>query len=222
MKMKLSKPFYFSVEGETEDWYLKWLSKSINALPQAKFKSSFDCKIEKDPLSRAKGISVLGKTEIFHIFDRESEEQVHVQQFEKTLRRMKDAQEIGKTIKYSLGYSNFAFDLWMVLHKADCNRSLSYRHQYLGSINRAYQEHFSDMDEYKKEDNFKRLLGKLTLENVWEAVERAEKITQRNKEHGYALQQYCGYEFYKVNPALSVWERVKHILEECEVPRDLG
>jgi len=123
MKMKLSKPFYFSLEGETEDWYLQWLSKSINALLQAKFKSSFDRKIEKNPLSRAKGMSVLGKTEIFHIFDRESEEQGHVQQFETTLRRMKDAQGIGKTIKYTLGYSNFAFDLWMVLHKADCNGS---------------------------------------------------------------------------------------------------
>ena len=90
--MKLSKPFYFSVEGETEDWYLQWLSKSINISPQAKFKVSFDRKIEKDPLSRAKGISVLGKTEIFHIFNRESEEPVHVQQFEATLRRMKEAQ----------------------------------------------------------------------------------------------------------------------------------
>lgn len=92
--MKLSKPFYFSVEGETEDWYLQWLSKSINVSPQAKFKVSFNRKIEKDPLSRAKGISVLGKTEIFHIFDRESEEPVHVRQFETTLRRMKEAQGI--------------------------------------------------------------------------------------------------------------------------------
>ncbi len=63
--------------------------------------------------------------------------------------------KVGKAIKYTLGYSNFAFDLWMVLHKADCNRSLSYRHQYLDPINRAYQEHFSDMDEYKKENNFR-------------------------------------------------------------------
>ena len=218
MKMKLSKPFYFSVEGETEDWYLQWLSKSINALPQAKFKSSFDCKIEKDPLSRAKGISVLGKTEIFHIFDRESEEQVHVQQFETTLRRMKDAQDIGKTIKYSLGYSNFAFDLWMVLHKADCTGSLSYRHQYLGSINRAYQEHFSDMDEYKKEKNFKRLLAKLTLDDVCTAINRADRIMEMNREKGWPEQNFCGYRYYTVNPSLSIGEVVKSIFTQCKIP----
>jgi len=218
MKMKLSKPFYFSVEGETEDWYLQWLSKSINALPQAKFKSSFDCKIEKDPLSRAKGISVLGKTEIFHIFDRESEERVHVQQFETTLRRMKEAQGIGKTIKYTLGYSNFAFDLWMVLHKADCNRSLSYRHQYLDPINRAYQEHFSDMDEYKKEDNFKRLLTKLTLDDVRKAINRADRIMEMNRENGWPEQSFCGYSYYTVNPSLSIGEVVKSIFKQCKIP----
>ena len=218
MKMKLSKPFYFSVEGETEDWYLQWLSKSINALPQAKFKSSFDCKIEKDPLSRAKGISVLGKTEIFHIFDRESEEQVPVQQFETTLRRMKEAQGIGKTIKYALGYSNFAFDLWMVLHKADCNRPLSYRHQYLDPINRAYQEHFSDMDEYKKEKNFKRLLAKLTLDDVCTAINRADRIMEMNRENGCPEQHFCGYSYYTVNPSLSIGEVVKSIFKQCKIP----
>ena len=194
------------------------MSESINASPQAKFKSSFDRKIEKDPLSRAKGISVLGKTDIFHIFDRESEEQVHVQQFETTLRRMKEAQGIGKTIKYSLGYSNFAFDLWMVLHKTDCTGSLSYRHQYLGLINKAYQEHFSDMDEYKKEDNFKRLLTKLTLDDVRRAINRADRIMEMNRANGGPEQHFCGYEYYTVNPSLSIGAVVKSIFKQCKIP----
>lgn len=77
------------------------------------------------------------------------------------------------------------------------------------------------MDEYKQEANFKRLLGKLTLADVWTAVERAERIMKKNKETGYPLQQYYGYEFYKVNPSLSVWEIVKQILDECRVLRNL-
>jgi len=91
--MKLSKKFFFSVEGETEMWYFEWLSRSINASSTAKFKVSFDCMIEKDPLSRAKGMSVLGKTEIAHIFDRESEDPVHVQQF--YLRSLDGAPQVG-------------------------------------------------------------------------------------------------------------------------------
>ena len=218
---KLSKPFYFSVEGETEFWYFQWLSRSINSSLDAGFKASFDCKIEKDPVSRVKGMSVLGRVVIAHVFDRESEEPVHTRQFAKTLERMKEAQRLGKAITYKLGYSNLAFDLWMALHKTECNGSLNFRHQYLGAINRAYDERFSTMDEYKQESNFKRLLGKLTLTDVWTAVERAERIMEKNKETGYPLQQYCGFEFYKVNPSLSVWEIVKQILDECKVPRYL-
>jgi len=218
--MRLSRQFFFSVEGETEMWYLQWLSRSINASEGATFKASFDCKIEKDPLSRVKGMSVLGKTIVSHIFDRESEEPVHVRQFSKTLEQMKEAQRIGKAITYKLGYSNFAFDLWMILHKADCNSPLNYRHQYLAPINRAFHEKFSSMKEYKKEDNFKRLLGKLTLADVWIAVDRADRIMERNRENGVPLQRHCGYEYYAVNPALSVGEIVKNILEGCDVPRD--
>lgn len=214
--MKQSKSFYFSVEGETEYWYLKWLSNVINASQEAKFKSSFNLKIEKDPISRAKGLSILGRTEIFHIFDRESEEPIHVQQFERTLRRMRDAQQIGKTIKYSLGYSNFAFDLWMVLHKADCNGPLSYRHQYLDPINRAYNEKFSNIDEYKKEKNFKRLLTMLTLNDVCTAISRSENIMARNRQ-SEATQHLFGYEYYSVNPSLSIGEVVKSIFRECKI-----
>ena len=164
----------------------------------------------------------MGRTEIFHIFDRESEEQVHVRQFETTLKKMKEAQNIGKAVKYSLGYSNFAFDLWMVLHKADCNGPLNFRHQYLHPINSAFHEQFSSMDDYKHEDNFKKLLGKLSLSDVWTAIDRAEGIMKRNKELGIPLHQFCGYEYYTVNPSLSVGDVVKIILEECKVPRDLG
>ncbi len=220
--MKQAKKFFFSVEGETEKWYLQWLSRSINAAAGARFKSSFDCKVEKDPLSRVKGMSILGKTEISHIIDRESEEPEHVQQFNTALQRMKQAQKLGKKITYKLGYSNFSFDLWIILHKADCNGALSHRHQYLGPINRAFQEHFSNMDEYKQEANFKRILGKLTLANVWSAIDRADDITERNKTNRYPLQHLYGYDFFTVNPSLSIWKIIKSILEGCHVPRDPG
>ncbi|GEB77771.1 hypothetical protein SIN01_21160 [Sporolactobacillus inulinus] len=42
MTMKLKKPFYFSVEGETEKWYLDWLQKQINNHPDAKYKAFID------------------------------------------------------------------------------------------------------------------------------------------------------------------------------------
>lgn len=214
---KEKKTYYFSVEGETEKWYLEWLQDTINAHPAASYTVKLDSKIQKDPLSRAKGLTILGKTEVTHIFDRESEDAVHVQQFQTTLDRMKEAQNIGKSITYRLGYSNFAFELWIILHKADCNGALADRTKYLAPLNRAYGEHFESLDEYKRENNFKRLLRSLTLEHVRQAVQRSKAIHARNEAAGYVLHQYKGYRYYKENPALSIWESIEKIFSDCNL-----
>ncbi len=214
---KENRTYYFSVEGETEKWYLDWLQGVINANPAAEYTVKLDSKIQKDPLARAKGLTILGKTEITHIFDRESEKDVHVRQFQTTLDRMKMAQNVGKSIAYRLGYSNFTFELWMILHKADCNGSLVHRSQYLIPLNKAYGENFENLDQYKQEGNFKRILEKLTLMQVCDAVRRSKLIMQRNAESGFVLQQYKGYKYYKENPSLSIWEIIEKILSECKL-----
>ncbi|HBN27579.1 MAG TPA: abortive phage infection protein [Clostridiaceae bacterium] len=214
---KENRTYYFSVEGETEQWYLEWLQRIINADPTARYTVKLDSKIQKDPLARAKRLTIVGKTEITHIFDYESEEPNHVQQFKTTLERMKEVQNSGKSIKYQLGYSNFTFELWIILHKADCNGALIHRHQYLTPLNRAYDEHFENLDQYKHEDNFKRILSQLTLDHVREAIRRSKVIMQRNQEVGYILHQYKGYKYYKENPALSIYESIEKILRECKL-----
>jgi hypothetical protein len=214
---KENRTYYFSVEGETEQWYLEWLQRTINDEPAAKYTVKLDSKIQKDPLARAKRLTILNKTEITHIFDYESEEPIHAQQFKTALDRMKKAQDSGKNIKYQLGYNNFTFELWIILHMADCNGALTNRHQYLAPLNRAYHENFENLDQYKHEDNFKRILSRLTLDHVREAILRAKTIMQRNKELGYVLQQYRGYKYYKENPSLSIWEAVERILTDCQL-----
>ncbi len=49
----------------------------------------------------------------------------------KTMDNMKRAKELGKQINYKFGYSNLTFDLWIILHKEDCNRSVSHRRNYI-------------------------------------------------------------------------------------------
>jgi len=211
---KKNNTYYFSVEGETEKWYLEWLQRTINATSAALYTVKFDCSIQKDPLKRAKGLVVLGKTEVNHVVDRESEETVHVQQFETMLTRMKEAENLGKSIKYMLGYSNFSFELWVILHKTDCSSQLAHRRQYLNFINQAFSEQFETLDHYKHETNFKRLLSKMTLNDVKEAIRRSEAIMNANQERGYILYQYKGYKYYTENPSLSIWEIVRKILVE--------
>ena len=212
---KETKKYFFTVEGETEKWYFEWLQRTINSTSTALYTVKFDCHIQKDPSKRVKGLITLDKTEITHVVDRESEEEIHIQQFEIVLGRMKSAEKIGKSIKYSLGYSNFAFELWIVLHKADCNGSLVHLRQYLPLLNRAYAEKFENLNQYKHEDNFKRILGKLTLDDVGQAVRRSKTIMQINQENGYVLRQYKGYKYYIENPSLTIWEIIERIIMEC-------
>lgn len=216
-RMKEHRKYYFTVEGETEQWYLQWLQNQINTEPASIYKVSLDCPIQKNPVKRAKSLIITGKTDITHIFDYESDEDVHTTQFQTALDRMKKAQSLGKEIKYHLGYSNFTFELWMILHRMDCNRSFTHRRQYITPINRAYDENFEDLDQYKHEDNFKRVLGKLTLADVRRAIERAKMVMQRNEECGYVLLQYKRFRYYRENPSLSIWESIENILRECEL-----
>ena len=78
---------------------------------------------------------------------------------------MKEAKQ-QKNIKYQLGYSNFTFELWIILHKKDCFGPFYNRKQYLVPIQQCFNEKFEDLEHYKQENTFKRCLEKLTLNDV--------------------------------------------------------
>lgn len=160
---------------------------------------------------------MLGKTEITHLFDYESSDDIHVQQFSTTLQRMKKAQGIGKNIQYKLGYSNFTFELWIVLHKADCNTTLTHRSQYLRPLNQAYNDHFENLDTYKSENNFKRVLSRLSLPDVRAAINRSRSIMKRNVDNQFILYNISGYKYYKDNPSLTIYSVIEEILNDCRL-----
>lgn len=214
---KLNKKYYFSVEGETEYWYLKWLQDLINKTEEATYRISIDCPVRKNPLKHAKSLTITRKTEIYHFFDYESDEEIHERRFRDAMDSMKKAQSLGKQIVYKSGYSNFTFDLWIILHRVDCNRAYVHRKQYITAINSAFNEKFQDMREFKEEDNFKRCLKRLELSNVNDAIKRAKNIMKRNEDSGYVLHHYKGYKYYKENPSLTAWEAIEKILTDCEL-----
>ncbi|WP_430162531.1 RloB domain-containing protein [Paenibacillus algorifonticola] len=79
---------------------------------------------------------------------------------------------IGKQLKYHLGYSNFTFELWIILHKSECNASFSHRREYLKPINKAYDEHFTNLVQYKQEAKFKTENPSLS---IWQSIEKILK-----------------------------------------------
>ena len=46
---KENRRFVFSVEGDTEKWYLDWLQRTINTNPNAVTNVIIDAKVEKSP-----------------------------------------------------------------------------------------------------------------------------------------------------------------------------
>lgn len=126
---------------------------------------------------------------------------------------MKEAKTL-KNIKYQLGYSNFSFELWMILHKKDCFGPLNNRKQYLSQIQQCFREKLEDLDHYKKEAAFRRCLGQLTLDNVRAAIRRAKRLAEQNERDHKTLIRYSGYSYYRDNPALSINEVVERILTE--------
>ena len=220
ISMNLRKPnnkYNLSVEGETEKWYFEWLQKEINACSTAACTVSFgNLKIEKDPIKYAKGLIGIGKLTAVHICDKESNDQVHETQFLNTLKKLKASRSIGKRLKYDLGYSNYTFDLWIILHKADCRQCFADRSRYIGTINSAYGEHFEDMDEYKHERNFKRILSRLTIEDVQRAVTRAQYIRAHNLANCTKRSIY-GYDYFDENPDLAIQNFVEKVLKDAGV-----
>lgn len=48
-RLKESKTYYFSVEGETEKWYLDWLVSIINSTKYSTHKVSIKSEVQKRP-----------------------------------------------------------------------------------------------------------------------------------------------------------------------------
>ena len=55
--------------------------------------------------------------------------------------------------RYKLGYSNFAFELWLILHKRICNFSVEDRSKYVQNINTLYGTDFTKLKDNKNKEN---------------------------------------------------------------------
>lgn len=115
---KENRRYVFTVEGETEQWYFDWLEDQINACDDSKYTVSIVAKVQQSPKKYFKTVNPISTPEVTHICDYESNEEVHITKFKNILSELKEANSTkGRKFKYALGYSNFTFELWMVLHR---------------------------------------------------------------------------------------------------------
>ncbi len=211
-----TKKYTLTVEGETEKLYFEWLQDKINNIDSRKYNVSFKIKVDQSPKSFYKSTNSKITPEAFHIMDFESKDEYHTNKFKETLKEMKEA-KIQKNIVYSLGYSNFTFELWIILHKHDLFKELNHRKDYLPYIQKCFNEKFEKLDDYKREKNFKRCLSKLTFNDVKEALKRANTIDKINIEKERKLKRESGFSYYEDNPSLSINKIIERIFKECGI-----
>lgn len=222
-KMKESRTVFLSVEGKNcEVLYFEHLQKLINACPDSRFKVKFVIKPQIGPKSMVKRIGHKpddkdrsGKViPYMHVQDVEDyNSAVHKEKFENLLLEIHEIEH-----EYILGYSNYTFELWLLLHVTDMKAGLGNRTQYLGLINRYFHRHFSSLDEYKSEGEFKKILGDyVTLDTVKMAIKRANAIRDENYELGRKRITKHEFTFYKDNPDTTVHSVVSKIFDICGI-----
>lgn len=219
--MRQTKQYYFSVEGYNEKWYFEHLEKLINQSDEAVFNAKFYIKIDKSPISRIKSINIpvySGKEiPVFHVMDYESNEDEHVKQFKKAVDELAIVKQKYRSYKYKFGYSNFAFELWLMLHKRICDFSVADRSKYVGYINSLYGTNFTKLKDNKNQEAFSKLLEKINLDDVKTAVRNASRVRPYQESIGYRIGDYKGFKYYKENPDLTINECVDIILKECGI-----
>ena len=206
--------YEFSVEGETEKWYLQWLESMINDTEESTYKVSFCAKVTKNPRKFIKNINSISTEKLYHVCDVEGSDLASLNSFNSVLDNLHEASE-SKGIEYFLGYCNMSFELWLILHKQNYNGNHTNKTEYLAAINKSFSESFSSLSDFKKEANFKRCLGKLRLADVRDAIARANSIMRENESCGRMLVKYKDYEYYKDNPSLSIHSIIEEVMGLC-------
>ena len=225
--MKESKSYKISIEGEVcEKLYFEHLEMLINNCNKALYKAKFFVK-KKNPLSFAKSRSNIyaskgnkheGFIKYFHIQDIEDYyDNFQKEKFFNLIDEINETKKVCNISVYELGYSNFTFDLWMVLHKCNLISPVSDRYQYYTYINKAYNKSYLHMDDYKGEAEFKSCISQITLDDAIQAIDRSKKIRKRHKDNKDHLESHGRFSFYRDNPDLTINDIVEEILKDCGV-----
>lgn len=214
MSRKYKEKFGFAVEGDTEQYYIEWLAEEINKDPNAKsFCEVSDIIRTKDPEKARRRINTLANNKYYYLVDKEK--YCDSDSFKNLLSKLKH-KDYEKDLDFKLGYSNVSFELWILLHKVNFGKLVIKPDDYLSYINKAFGESFLNLKRYKEEKNFKKLLKKLTINDVKSAIKRAKTI-QKNTDTTCRKLIHYGFEYYDENPSLSIHEIVDEILKICKI-----
>lgn len=198
------KSYFCICDGQQETMYLEHVAKLIKDFPRKVV--SFKCE-EGDVLEKK-----LDYIEYDHaaLFDHDGRDQRFVESILTCDRLMKNNSKKRKkkeAIKFYHAYSNLNFDLWLLLHKQDYAKTVIHNDSYIRDVRIAYG--LKKDADIKDAGVIKTILEQIALEDVKQAICRAEKIRANKLEEDG---KKAGNSVYYGNPDFSIHEFLKMVL----------
>lgn len=206
MKMATYRKTYLCIcDGQQEKMYLQHLAKLIKKFPQKVV--TFNTFIDS-PHRLEKRYEEYDSAAVFDYDMNEVEFNRNIEICDKLNRDLKPKKrKEGRHIYHA--YSSVNFDLWLILHKEDFNRSVSRNDAYISDIRRIYG--LKPTDNIKNEEVINKILSQISLNDVKDAIKRADKIRNSKDKSDCRL---VGNTSTFLNPDFSIHEFLKVVLED--------
>ncbi len=120
---------------------------------------------------------------------------------------------MAKENQITLGYTNYCFDLWLILHKEDYFSSVNSQDDYVGKLRQVYG--LRRDANIKKKEQVELILKQIDIEDIKAAIVRADIIASSNlkKEANKTSQKH---EYYD-NPDTKIHNMLKSIFHKVGV-----
>ncbi len=143
----------------------------------------------------------IGKTNRASIFD-----------YDGKRKKFEEAIDLAKEHQIVLGYTNYCFDLWLILHKKYYSQEVTSQDGYTQELRRVYG--LRKGANIKKREQVEKIIAQINLEDIRTAMSNAERITSDVKRTFNKTPQ--GNDYYD-NPDTQLHIMLRTILKKVGV-----
>jgi hypothetical protein len=203
--MKFYRKQYLCIcEGLQEKIYLKHLERLIKNFPEKIV--TFNTYIDS-PFRLTKTYEEYDGAALFDFDFNQVEFEKNIKLCDKLNNVQKSRKKKGRRIYHA--YSNINFDLWLILHKEDYNRTAYRNDAYISDIRRIYNLNIND--DIKNEGIISKIFAQITIDDVKDAILRADKIRRDKLPEDV---KHIGTSLIYSNPDFSLHEFLKIVLQD--------
>ena len=185
--------------------YLNHVAKLIKDFPRKVVKFNT---FEDSPHRLEKRYEAYDSAAVFDFDNNEVEFRRNIEICDSLNKKLKPSKrKEGRHIYHA--YSSVNFDLWLILHKEDYNKSVTRNDAYISDVRRIFG--LNQTDNIKNEEVINKILSQITLDDVKSAIQRAETI---RKSKVNADSTKIGSTTIYSNPDFSIHEFLRAVFED--------